>query len=87
MRTTTNLLLSRTPPSPPQAAAPTSPRNIKTAQPGQRRSPLLQAYIDEGDDDVRVRIEKFERESTTKALVIISFFSAVLLGKDYLGLG
>ncbi|KAJ1456467.1 hypothetical protein M885DRAFT_616305 [Pelagophyceae sp. CCMP2097] len=65
-----------------------NPKPLKAlkAQPGQRRSPLLQAYIDEGGDEVRLRIEKFERENTVKALCVVAFFSAALIfGKDYLG--
>lgn len=64
--------------------SPAKKLKVKKAEPGARRSPLLQAYIDEGGDEVRERIEKFERESSIKALTIVSLFSAFLLfGKDY----
>lgn len=60
------------------------PLNVKKAKMGDRRSPLLQAYIDEGGDDVKERIEKFERNNQIKALTIITLFSALLIfGKDY----
>lgn len=47
-------------------------KSVKIAQAGQRRSPLLQAYIDEGGPEVKERIEKFERENTIKACAIIA---------------
>mmetsp|Transcript_16503 Transcript_16503/g.51670 ORF Transcript_16503/g.51670 Transcript_16503/m.51670 type:complete len:171 (+) Transcript_16503:26-538(+) len=66
------------------AKSPTKKMAVKKAEMGARRSPLLQAYIDEGGPEVRERIEKFERDNTTKALVIISVMSAFLLfGKDF----
>lgn len=66
--------------------SPAKKLNVKKAEMGARRSPLLQAYIDEGGDEVRQRIEKFERANTIKALTIVSLFSAFLLfGKDYVG--
>lgn len=66
--------------------SPAKKLTVKKAEMGARRSPLLQAYIDEGGDEVRQRIEKFERENTLKALTIVSLFSAFLLfGKDYIG--
>ena len=57
---------------------------VKKAEPGQRRSPLLQAYIDDGGDEVKERIENFERQSSYKAFFIIGIFSTLLLGKDFI---
>ena len=59
-----------------QKTAQKRPENVRSSAPGQRRSPLLQAYIDEGGAEVEARITKFERENTIKACAII----AVLFG-------
>ena len=56
-----------------------APANVPRAQPGQRRSPLLQAYIDEGGPEVQERIEKFERENTLKALCVVGALAAFVL--------
>eukprot|EP00629_Pelagomonadales_sp_RCC1024_P016788 CAMPEP_0119290136 /NCGR_PEP_ID=MMETSP1329-20130426/40226_1 /TAXON_ID=114041 /ORGANISM="Genus nov. species nov., Strain RCC1024" /LENGTH=166 /DNA_ID=CAMNT_0007290951 /DNA_START=97 /DNA_END=593 /DNA_ORIENTATION=+ len=56
-----------------------APTNVPRAQPGQRRSPLLQAYIDEGGPEVKERIEKFERENTLKALCVVGALVAFVL--------
>jgi hypothetical protein len=59
--------------------------SIKKAAAGQRRSALLQAYIDEGGPEVEKRISDFERTNTFKALGVIAVFSFFLLA-DPLGL-
>lgn len=67
-----------------ERAAESKPQNVKKATMGQRRSPLLQAYIDEGGDEVRERIEKFERDNSIKAIAIITVFASLLIfGKDF----
>ena len=56
-----------------------APKNVKPAEMGQRRSPLLQAYIDEGGAEVEERITKFERENTIKACAIIAALFGYLI--------
>lgn len=68
-----------------EKAAASKPQKVKKATMGQRRSPLLQAYIDEGGDEVRERIEKFERDNSIKAIGIITVFASLLIfGKDFI---
>jgi len=56
-----------------------APTNVPRSKQGQRRSPLLQAYIDEGGPEVQARIEKFERENTLKALCVVGALIAFVL--------
>ena len=67
--------------SPKASAAQKAPKNVKPAEMGQRRSPLLQAYIDEGGAEVEARIEKFERDNTIKACVIIALVFGYLISQ------
>jgi hypothetical protein len=63
-------------------ARPKKPADIMKAGFGQRRSPLLQAYIDEGGPEVEARISTFERSNTIKACAIIACVFAFVITWD-----